>query len=206
MEKGISLNPALNSFAITVKKYNISDDLIRSFLESMKLDLHKSDHTTREETSEYIYGSAEVVGLMCLKVFTNGNEKLFNELIEPARRLGAAFQKVNFLRDIKNDTENLNRRYFHNMTEREFDENVKKDIIKEIESDFEASKAGIKRLPSDSRMGVLIAFYYYKRLLSKIKNKKAEKLLESRIRVSDFHKLILLVKAWMINKLKPVKN
>ena len=206
MGKGISLNPALNSFVITVKKYKIPDELIRAFLRSMKLDLYKSDHATKEETSEYIYGSAEVVGLMCLKVFTDGNEKLYNELIEPARRLGAAFQKVNFLRDIKNDTENLNRRYFHNMTARELNENVKKEIIKEIEGDFEASKAGIKKLPSNSRLGVLIAYYYYKRLLIKIKHTRAEKLLESRIRVPDFNKLLLLIKAWLINKLKPAQN
>jgi len=206
MEKGISLNPVLNSFGVTVKKYKIPDELIKAFLASMKLDLFKSDHTTREETSEYIYGSAEVVGLMCLKIFTDGDDKLYNELIEPARRLGAAFQKVNFLRDIKNDTENLNRSYFHNMHERELNEKVKKEIIKEIESDFEASKAGIKRLPSNSRLGVLIAYYYYKRLLVKIKHTKAEKLLESRIRVPDFHKLLLLIKAWMINKFKPSPN
>lgn len=205
-EKGISLNPALNSFLITVKKYKISDDLIRAFLKSMKLDLYKSEHNTKEETSEYIYGSAEVVGLMCLKVFTGGDEKMYNELREPAMRLGAAFQKVNFLRDIKNDTENLNRKYFHSMAGKELSEDIKNDIIKEIESDFEASKAGIKALPANSRLGVLIAYYYYRSLLIRLKKTRAEKLLESRIRVPDFKKALLMLKAWVVNKLGPQRE
>jgi 15-cis-phytoene synthase len=201
IENGISLNPALNSFMITVKKYNIQDELIKAFLKSMKIDLVKSNHNTREETSEYIYGSAEVVGLMCLKVFVNGDEKLYYELKEPARRLGSAFQKVNFLRDIKNDTEYLNRYYFHNLSGREFDESIKDEIIQDIETDFSCSLDGIKRLPENSKLGVLTAYYYYKTLLRKIKNTKAERLIETRIRVSDIYKSVLFIRAWLACKL-----
>lgn len=206
LEKGISLNPALYSFSLTVKKYRITDDLIKAFLKSMKTDLYKSYHNTKEETNEYIYGSAEVVGLMCLKVFTGGDEKLYSELKEPAMKLGSAFQKVNFLRDIKNDTEDLNRKYFHNMSSGEMNEDIKNEIIKDIENDFIAAKAGIRRLPANSRLGVLIAYYYYSRLLKKIKRTRAERLFESRIRVPDFHKMLMMIKAWTVNKFKPTYN
>ncbi|HBE43655.1 MAG TPA: phytoene synthase [Bacteroidales bacterium] len=200
-ETGISLNPVLNSFMITVNKYNIDDDLIRAFLKSMKIDLFKSDHNSRKETEEYIYGSAEVVGLMCLKVFVNGKEELYNELQIPAKKLGAAFQKVNFLRDIKNDTEILKRKYFHDLVSNKFDESLKNKLIKEIESDFADSMPGMKKLPRNSRLGVLIAYLYYRKLLKKISRTPAENLLRIRVRVPDLTKMVLLLKAYLVNKL-----
>lgn len=201
-ENGISLNPALNSFLITVNKYQIDDDLIQAFLKSMKIDLYKSSHNSREETDEYIYGSAEVVGLMCLKVFVNGDGDLYEELKIPAKKLGAAFQKVNFLRDIKNDTEFLNRKYFHHLVNNKFDDHLKKELTEDIESDFTASLPGIKKLPENSRLGVLIAYIYYQNLLKKINRIPAEKLLHTRVRVHNLIKMILLIKAFIINKLK----
>lgn len=198
---GISLNPVLNAFQITVGKYGIPDGLIRAFLKSMKTDLVKQDHNTRDETAEYIYGSAEVVGLMCLRVFVLGNEKLYNELEAPAKRLGSAFQKVNFLRDIKDDTNLLNRKYFHTVIESGFDEKVKKEITDDVDEEFRDALQGIKKLPSNSRLGVLVAFYYYKKLLVIIRKTPAEQLLKQRVRVPDFVKLFLLIKAYIINKL-----
>jgi len=198
---GISLNPVLNAFQITVGKYGIPDDLIRAFLKSMKTDLVKQDHNTRDETAEYIYGSAEVVGLMCLRVFVLGDEKLYNELEAPAKRLGSAFQKVNFLRDIKDDTNLLNRKYFHTVIESGFDEKVKKEITGDVDEEFRDALQGIKKLPSNSRLGELVAFYYYKKLLVIIRKTPAEKLLKQRVRVPDFVKLFLLIKAYIINKL-----
>jgi phytoene/squalene synthetase len=200
LNDGISINPVLNSFQLTVKKYNIDDDLIQAFLKSMKLDLSRLEHNSKDETDEYIYGSAEVVGLMCLKVFVNKDEKLYGELKNPARKLGSAFQKVNFLRDLKNDTEDLKRQYFHNLAGRKFDEETKAEIIRDIEKDFSSSVTGMKKLPRNSRLGVMIAFYYYKNLLKRIKRTQAEKLLEKRIRVPDLIKLLLLFKAWIVNR------
>jgi phytoene/squalene synthetase len=200
LEQGISLNPVLNAFQITVKKYNIDDELIQAFLKSMKLDLSRLEHKSKDETDEYIYGS-EVVGLMCLKIFVNGNEILYKELEIPARKLGSAFQKVNFLRDLKNDTQDLKRQYFHNLADRKFDEVTKAEIIRDIENDFSSSLNGLKKLPRNSRLGVLIAFYYYKNLLKKIKKTPAEKLLEKRVRVPDMVKILLLLKAYFANRL-----
>ena len=201
LKEGISLNPILNAFQITVKKYNIDDDLIQAFLRSMKLDLSRLEHKSKDETDEYIYGSAEVVGLMCLKVFVNGDDAIYKELELAARMLGSAFQKVNFLRDLKNDTEDLKRQYFHNLTGQKFDEKTKGEIIHDIENDFYSSLEGLKKLPQNSRLGVLIAFYYYKKLLNKIKRIPAERLLEKRIRVSDMIKMFLLCKAYFVNRL-----
>jgi phytoene/squalene synthetase len=201
IEQGISLNPILNAFQITVKKYNIDDNLIQAFLKSMKLDLSRLEHKSKDETDEYIYGSAEVVGLMCLKVFVNGNETLYRELEIPARKLGSAFQKVNFLRDLKNDTQDLKRQYFHNLADRKFDEVTKAEIIRDIENDFSSSLNGLKKLPRNSRLGVLIAFYYYKNLLKKIKKTPAEELLEKRVRVPDMVKILLLFKVYFANRL-----
>ena len=201
LEQGISLNPVLNAFQITVKKYNIDDELIQAFLKSMKLDLSRLKHKSKDETDEYIYGSAEVVGLMCLKIFVNGNEILYKELEIPARKLGSAFQKVNFLRDLKNDTEDLRRQYFHTLADHKFNERTKGVIIQDIENDFSSSLDGLKKLPGNSRLGVLIAFYYYKNLLKKIKKTPAEKLLEKRVRVPDMIKILLLFKACFANKL-----
>ena len=169
IKTGISLNPVLNSFLITIRKYNIDNELIQAFLKSMKIDLFKSDHKSREETNEYIYGSAEVVGLMCLKVFVKGKEELYNELQIPAKKLGAAFQKVNFLRDIKNDTEFLNRKYFHHLVDGKFDESIKNSLVEDIKSDFAASLGGMRKLPENSRLGVVIAYTYYMNLLRRLR-------------------------------------
>ena len=202
IENRISLNPALNSFQETVRKFRIPDELMKAFLKSMKADLVKSEYNTRDETDEYVYGSAEVVGLMCLMVFVRGNQQLYNELKEPASRLGAAFQKVNFLRDIRNDTIHLNRHYFHNTIGKEFSEEVKKEIVDDIRMDFRASLPGIKKLPADSRIGVLIAYYYFLELLKKIDRTPAKKQFERRIRIHDLFKLLILSKALVISKLR----
>ena len=202
IRNGISMNPILNSFQLTVRKYGIPDDLIQAFLNSMKTDLFKQNHNTKTETDTYIYGSAEVVGLMCLRVFVLGNSKLYDELEAPAKRLGSAFQKVNFLRDIRDDTELLNRHYFHNSAASGFNETVKTEIIGDIEKEFADSLQGIKRLPENSKLGVLTAYYYYKKLLKKIKDTPAEELLIKRVRVPDLIKMQLVMKAYLACKLR----
>lgn len=200
--RGISMNPVLNSFQLTVRKYGIPDDLIRAFLRSMKTDLFKQNHNTKSETDTYIYGSAEVVGLMCLRVFVLGDSRLYNELEAPAKKLGSAFQKVNFLRDIKDDTELLNRQYFHNSIVTGFNETVKTEIVDEVEKEFTDSFEGIKKLPGNSRLGVLTAYYYYRKLLKKIKNTTADNLLKKRVRVPDLVKVQLVMKAYLVCKLR----
>ena len=205
VSSGISLNPVLNSFQVTVRKYGIPDDLIRAFLKSMKTDLVKQDHNTKSETAEYIYGSAEVVGLMCLRVFVLGDKKLYNELEAPAKRLGSAFQKVNFLRDIQDDTLLLHRKYFHNSITSGFDEKAKKEIVDDVEEEFKDAIAGIRKLPDNSQLGVLTAFYYYRKLLKTVKNTPAERLMKQRVRVPDFIKLALLFKAYLVCKLNLLK-
>ena len=166
----ISLNPILNSFQHTVKHYNITDDLVQDFLKSMKLDLVKSNYSTQTEYEDYIYGSADVVGLMCLKVFVKGNNQKYEQLKNEAMRLGSAFQKVNFLRDLKEDNLVLNRNYFPGVDLKSFDENAKTTIIKEIEEDFKIAYQGIVKLPIEAKFGVYTAYIYYKKLLKKLKN------------------------------------
>lgn len=202
LENGISINPALNSFQETVRKYNIPVELISAFMKSMKADLVKYSYHTKDETNSYVYGSAEVVGLMCLMVFVRGDMQLYDELKKPAQQLGAAFQKVNFLRDIRNDIEELDRYYFHNTNGKIFNEKIKKEIIDDIRHDFLLSYEGLKRLPSDSRIGVLIAYYYYLALLKKIDRTPARMQFEKRIRVPDFFKLLILGKALLVTKLR----
>jgi phytoene/squalene synthetase len=199
---GISLNPILHSFQSVVKTYNIPDELIQAFLKSMKADLYKNDYKNKDEIDGYIYGSADVVGLMCLKVFTKGDSDLYAMLKHPAMKLGSAFQKVNFLRDLKNDMECLNRRYFPEIEKNTFSDNIKTNIIKEIENDFSASCTGIKNLPDDAKFAVLIAFYYYKSLFKKIRNTPAKKLIATRIRIADSKKIMLLIKAYLAFKLR----
>lgn len=201
---GISLNPILNAFQITVKKYNISDDLIQAFLKSMKLDLIKSDYQSQEEYKEYIYGSADVVGLMCLKVFVNGNNQKYNQLKDEAMRLGSAFQKVNFLRDLKDDNLVLNRSYFPGVDLNSFDEKAKKMIISEIEEDFRIAYQGIIQLPIEAKFGVYTAFIYYKKLLKKLKNTPCHEIGSTRIRVSNYTKAGLLAQSFVTYKLKMV--
>jgi 15-cis-phytoene synthase len=204
LESGISLNPILNAFQITVKENNITDDLVQAFLKSMKLDLVKSDYHTQAEYAEYIYGSADVVGLMCLKVFVKGDEEKYNMLKEEAMRLGSAFQKVNFLRDLKDDNLVLNRNYFPGVDLRSFDDEAKKAIIAEIDEDFKAAREGIKKLPLEAKFGVFTAYVYYKKLLNKLERTPSHKIGTSRIRVSNYSKAGLLAQSFVTYKLRLV--
>ncbi len=198
LEQGICINPVLHSFQRTVRKYNIPYSYIGAFLDSMKADLWVKSYNTAQRADKYIYGSAEVVGLMCLCIFTDGDEVRFKALKEPARKLGSAFQKVNFLRDLKNDTGILNRVYFPELTLEKFTELTKKKIVSEIESEFDEAYKGIQKLPKDAKVAVLTAYYYYRMLLLKIKNTPAEHIMESRIRISNLRKLSLLIKAKVV--------
>ncbi|KGO79830.1 phytoene/squalene synthetase [Flavobacterium cauense R2A-7] len=197
LENKISLNPVLNSFQHTINKYAIPRELITAFMKSMKLDLYKNEYTTYDEYNEYIYGSADVVGLMCLKVFVNGNDKKYEELKEGAMRLGSAFQKVNFLRDLKADHDELNRTYFPNTDLSRLDETSKQQIIQEIEADFEAGFKGIVKLPLEAKFGVYTAYVYYKKLLSKLKKTPSLEIKNTRIRVPDYEKVGLLAKCYL---------
>ena len=202
LEDGISLNPILNAFQKTVFQYQIPDDLVQSFLKSMKADLYKTEYNTKEEYDSYIYGSADVVGLMCLKVFVNGDSEKYDELKYAAMRLGSAFQKVNFLRDLKDDIEVLDRSYFPNVDLRALDYDSKNLIIQEIEEDFEvAFKDGILKLPIEAKFGVYVAFRYYKRLLKKLKNTPSSEIMETRIRISNPMKINLLARSFVKYKL-----
>ncbi|OAD45042.1 phytoene/squalene synthase family protein [Polaribacter atrinae] len=201
-EHGISLNPILNSFQQTVHKYKIPDEMVQAFLKSMKADLFKTEYQTKEEYEAYIYGSADVVGLMCLKVFVDGDDKRFEELKDAAMRLGSAFQKVNFLRDLKDDFEVLNRSYFPNINLGELDTSSKQLIIDEIEADFEfAYQNGILKLPVEAKFGVYMAYRYYKRLLKKLKGVPSEKIMDTRIRISNPMKINLLARSYVKYKL-----
>lgn len=204
MERGISLNPILNSFQQTVKQYNISDDLIQAFLKSMKLDLIKSDYNSKAEYDDYIYGSADVVGLMCLKVFVSGDTERYNLLKDEAMSLGSAFQKVNFLRDLKDDNLVLNRNYFPGVDLNSFDEKAKTAIINEIEEDFKVAYQGIVKLPIEAKFGVYTAFVYYKKLLKKLENTPCDEIGNARIRVSNYTKAGLLAQSFVTYKLKLV--
>ena len=193
----ISLNPILNSFQHTVNKYNISQDLISAFMKSMKLDLVKQEYKTTEEYHDYIYGSADVVGLMCLMVFVNGDEKKYEELKDSAMKLGSAFQKVNFLRDLKADFEGLNRTYFPNTDLNMLTETSKKEIIDDIEADFKMAYEGILRLPIEAKFGVYTAYRYYKRLLKRLKTTPSTEIKNTRIRVPDYEKAELLARCYV---------
>lgn len=201
LEQKISLNPILNAFQHTVNKYKIPKSLITAFMKSMKMDLYKSEYKTDDEYNEYIYGSADVVGLMCLQVFVNGDTKKYNELKDSAMRLGSAFQKVNFLRDLKADFEELNRTYFPNTDLSQLDEKSKQEIIKDIENDFEAAFVGIKNLPIEARFGVYTAYRYYKKLLIKLKKTPSTEIKNTRIRVSDYQKASLFAQCYFNFKL-----
>lgn len=197
LENKISLNPVLNSFQHTVHKYNIPQTMIAAFMKSMKLDLYKTSYNSFDEYNDYIYGSADVVGLMCLKVFVKGDNDKFLELEAAAMRLGSAFQKVNFLRDLKADYEDLNRTYFPNTDLSKLDENTKNEIIKEIEADFQAGFEGILKLPLEAKFGVYTAFVYYKKLLAKLKKTPSIEIKNTRIRVPDYEKFGLLAKCYV---------
>ncbi len=193
----ISLNPILNSFQNTFHTYNIDKKLVNSFLKSMRMDLYKKEYLTVEEFKEYIYGSADVVGLMCLKVFVKGNEIKYNELKNSAMALGSAFQKVNFLRDLKADHDSLHRTYFPNTDLNRLDEASKQEIIDDIERDFEEGMNGIRNLPLDAKFGVFMAYRYYKQLLKKLKRTPALEIKNSRIRVPNYKKIYILTRSYV---------
>lgn len=202
MENKISLNPILNSFQFTVNKNNIEIELINSFMKSMRLDLHKSLFKTESEYKKYIYGSADVVGLMCLKVFVKGDIKKYNQLKANAMALGSAFQKVNFLRDLKTDSEVLKRNYFPNVNVSNFDEKTKQKIIVEIENDFKNALEGINKLPDDSRLGVYTAYKYYNKLLLKLKRTPSLNIKKVRVRIPNYQKFGVLAKSYLKFHLK----
>lgn len=201
IDRGISLNPILNSFQHVVKKYSIDKSLIDAFLKSMRTDLYKNTHDDQKSYQDYIYGSADVVGLMCLKVFVNGNHQKYDKLKYYAEKLGSAFQKVNFLRDLKDDMELLNRSYFPNLAGNQLNALTKQEIITDIENDFEQAYIGIKLLPNEAKFGVYTAYLYYNQLLLKLKKTEAFKIKETRIRVSNPIKIGLLVKSFVNYKL-----
>lgn len=200
IDQGISLNPILNSFQWVVNKYEISRELIDTFLDSMAMDLNDREYD-RETYEQYILGSAEVVGLMCLKVFVHGDAQDYNRLKPHAMSLGSAFQKINFLRDLNADVNGLRRIYFPDIDMDEFCENTKCMIEKEIEKDFHDGFMGIRQLPKGSRFGVYIAYVYYSRLLKKIKKTPANEVLEKRIRIPNEKKFVLFVGSYLKHSL-----
>lgn len=194
IKEKISLNPILNSLQITINKYKINIALIDSFFRSMYFDLHKN-YYDENLYQEYIYGSAESVGLMCLHIFCKNDKQMYNELKDHARRLGAAFQKVNFLRDMKADHEQLNRMYFPNCNFKNFSSAEKNEIEKDIQNDFNFAYEGILKLPPGARFGVYVAYKYYLSLFKKIKRMKPKSVLETRVRIADYNKVFILFKA-----------
>ena len=200
----ISLNPILNSFQHTYHKYGIPKHLVDAFMRSMKMDLHKTVYHTEEEFRTYIYGSADVVGLMCLQVFVNGDVAQYEKLKQSAMSLGSAFQKVNFLRDLKADFEGLNRTYFPNTNLMELDEHSKNQIVNEIKSDFALGYKGIEQLPTAAKFGVYTAYKYYSKLLQKLQNTPSLEIKNARIRVPNYQKYGLLAKSYVNYKLNLV--
>jgi len=200
IERGISLNPILNSFQQTVNEFNIGHDLIEAFFHSMEMDLTKKTYDNRN-FGEYIYGSAEVVGLMCLYVFCEGKKTKYQQLKNPACSLGAAFQKVNFLRDIKSDYNGLSRMYFPGCDFNNFTASDKKKIEEDINNDFKSAYIGIIKLPLKSRFGVYVAYKYYLSLFKKIKQMKPASVLEARIRIPNYRKAMIVLRAGVKNKI-----
>ncbi|SDZ72551.1 phytoene/squalene synthase family protein [Bizionia paragorgiae] len=198
----ISLNPILNAFQHTYHKYQIEKHMVDSFMESMRLDLHKSKYLTESEFKNYIYGSADVVGLMCLKVFVKGDNEKYDNLKSGAMSLGSAFQKVNFLRDLKADFHDLERSYFPNTDLNNLDERAKKLIIQDIEHDFKLGLEGIKQLPIEAKFGVFMAYRYYNQLLKKLKKTPALEIKNTRIRVPNYKKIELLTRSYVKYQLK----
>jgi 15-cis-phytoene synthase len=196
----ISTNPILNSFQITVHHFNIDRILVDQFLHSMEMDLNQKNHSP-ETFKEYILGSAEVVGLMCLRVFCNGNNELYNKLKPSAMSLGSAFQKINFLRDLNADFNGMGRSYFPDIDLTRFDDSNKKLIEESIATDFHNGYEGIKQLPKGARFGVYVAYVYYLALFKKIKNTPSDKVLQSRIRIRNRHKARLLAYSYFKHQL-----
>lgn len=199
IESGISTNPVLHSFQLAANQFGISNDLIEPFFESMEQDLHKNEYNLKDY-NDYIYGSAEVVGLMCLKIFCRGDQKQYNDLLPYARSLGAAFQKVNFLRDIKSDIEERGRVYFPEVDFNTFTENDKLSIIADVKKDFENAYKGIVKLPLGCRLGVYTAYIYYLKLLEKIERTTAAEIMNSRIRIPNSQKIVLLAESFVREK------
>lgn len=199
--QGISTNPVINAFELTVRRYHIDRSLTDAFLQSMRMDLTQKNYIHQEDTEAYIYGSANVVGLMCLRIFTAGNDALYERLKMPAMKLGSAFQKVNFLRDLQADMEVLGRSYFPGISRETFSETQKQHIIAKIESEFAEAYTGIRQLPQNSRLAVYMAYIYYTTLLQKIKRTPARHLMKKRIRVADFNKAVLFYKSLFMNKI-----
>jgi phytoene/squalene synthetase len=204
IDEKISLNPVLHSFQWVINQYGIEKDLIDAFLKSMKMDLHHNCYN-QKGYENYIYGSAEVVGLMCLRVFVEGNDQLFRELKESARSLGSAFQKVNFLRDIRSDYFERGRVYFPGVDFKHFRSEDKKAIEKDIQKDFEAAYSGIIRLPKGARKGVYLSYIYYLKLFEKIKKLSPESILQKRIRIPDLKKIALIIPTLFKNSFEPVE-
>jgi phytoene/squalene synthetase len=200
IERGISLNPILHSFQACVNEYKVERELIDTFLNSMEMDLSEIEYD-QSNYEKYILGSAEVVGLMCLRVFCEGDESLYANLKEPAMRLGSAFQKINFLRDLKADYQELGRTYFPGIDLNEFNGTVKKEIEADIEIDFKLGYEGIKQLPKNARFGVYMAYIYYYKLFNKIKSTQAEVILNERIRIPNNKKYRLFVTSFVRHNL-----
>jgi len=200
VDRKISINPILNSFQEVVNKYDIEKELIDTFLKSMEMDLGKKAYT-EDDYKEYILGSAEVVGLMCLRVFTDGNKVLYDTLKPYAMALGSAFQKINFLRDLNADYIGMGRVYFPNIKVSELNNDTKKIIEADIEADFDKGLIGIKQLPKKSRLGVYVAYIYYRSLFSKIKKVEAQRILEERIRIPNPQKVVLFAGSYVRNSL-----
>lgn len=201
IQRGISLNPILHSFQMTVNQYGIDLKLIDAFFQSMEMDISKKAYN-KTEYGDYIYGSAEVVGLMCLKVFCDGKEETCKELKKAAKSLGAAFQKVNFLRDIKADHEGLSRMYFPGCDFNNFGEFDKRQIEEDIQNDFKVAYEGVKRLPLKARFGVYVAYKYYLSLFKKIKRMEPAHVLGQRIRIPDYYKAVIILGAGVKNQLR----
>lgn len=197
LDEKISLNPVLNAFQETVHNYNIDLEFIEAFMQSMRWDLSKKVYKTHSEYKNYIYGSADVVGLMCLRVFVKGDNDLFDELKTSAMALGSAFQKVNFLRDLKTDYELLERSYFPDVNLKELDEMSKQKIIDEIETDFKNGLIGIFKLPDTAKFGVYTAYKYYLRLLKKLKRVPSVEIKNKRIRVANIQKVDVLARSYV---------
>ncbi len=199
IDQGISLNPVLHSFQDTINRYNVPFELVEAFWKSMEMDIDTSKYE-EESYKEYIYGSAEVIGLMCLMIFCNGDINEYNRLSPYAKSLGSAFQKINFLRDIKSDYQDRGRVYFPNVKFTEFCEEQKKEIENDIKKEFDHAYEGIKQLPVGARLGVYIAYRYYLDLFRKIKSLPATEVAKRRIRVGDTRKALLFVQAIVKNK------
>lgn len=199
LERGMSTNPVIHAFCCVVRRYGIEDRLVRAFLTSMRMDLGQT-HYDAEQIGRYIYGSAEAVGLICLQVFVQGDRARYAELEPHARSLGAAFQKVNFLRDLKSDTGQLHRHYFPSLHDAELTEPEKRRILEEIYADFRHAEQGIRRLPECARLGVYTAYRYYLALTDAIAATPCARLAEARVRVPNWHKALLFGQAYFTLK------